>query len=178
MIALTEKQSIAVITALSITVPLVVALLLFLPERATLITSFDIKLLPLFNACINSTVTITLLVAFWAIRKKKVSLHKTLTLTALALSILFLISYVIYHFQAEHTRFGGGGFAKYIYFFILITHILLATAIIPLALLSIYRGLTNQLGSHKKIARWTLPIWLYVSISGVIVYLMISPYYQ
>jgi putative membrane protein len=178
MIALNEKQYIAVITVLSIAIPLVVAALLFMPERGTIITSFDIKLLPLFNACINSSVTIALLVAFWAIRKGKILLHKTLMLSALGLSALFLISYVIYHFQAEHTRFGGEGVIKYIYFFILITHILLATAIVPLALLSIYRGLANQFIKHKKIARWTLPIWLYVSITGVIVYLMISPYYQ
>ncbi|MCS6904167.1 MAG: DUF420 domain-containing protein [Bacteroidia bacterium] len=177
MIALRERHYLILISIVSILIPIVVALLLFLPERATIITAFDIKILPLLNASINSTVTILLLAAYWAIRNKKIALHKSLMLSAFFLSALFLVSYVIYHFQAEPTKFGGAGVIKYVYYFILISHIFLATTIVPLALLSIYRGLNKQFILHKKIARWTLPIWLYVSITGVLVYIMISPYY-
>lgn len=166
------------IGVVSVLIPLVVALLIFLPERGTLITGFDVRILPLLNACINSTVAVLLVAGFTAIRLKKMRLHKTLMLSAFALSALFLVSYIVYHYQAEHTKFGGEGVVRYIYFFILITHIVLATAIVPLALTSIYRGLNVQHKLHKKIARWTFPIWLYVSITGVVVYLMISPYYS
>ncbi len=90
----------------------------------------------------------------------------------------FCVSYLSYHYLAPATHFGGEGFIKYVYFIILITHIILAAIIVPLALFALVFGFTNQLTRHRKIVRWTMPIWLYVSLSGVIVYLMISPYYQ
>jgi putative membrane protein len=98
-------------------------------------------------------------------------------LSAFVLSSIFLISYVIYHASVPETRFGGQGIVRYIYFFVLITHIILATLVVPLALFSIYRGLNSEVVLHKKIVKYTFPIWLYVSVTGVIVYLMISPYY-
>ena len=98
-------------------------------------------------------------------------------LTAFALSALFLISYVIYHSLAEETHFGGEGVIRYIYFFILITHIILAAAIVPLVLITLVRGLSNKFDKHRKIARWTFPLWLYVAVTGVVVYLMLRPYY-
>ncbi len=99
-------------------------------------------------------------------------------LTGLVLSSIFLISYVIYHATVPETRFGGTGFIRYIYFFFLITHIVLAIFVVPLALFSIYRGINSQIDLHKKIVKFTFPVWLYVSVTGVIVYLMISPYYS
>lgn len=98
-------------------------------------------------------------------------------ITALFLSIAFLISYVFYHASSTPAGYGGTGIIRTIYYFILISHIILAVIIVPLALVTLYRGLFNQVPKHRKIARWTLPLWLYVTITGVIVYFMISPYY-
>jgi putative membrane protein len=98
-------------------------------------------------------------------------------LTALGLSALFLVSYVVYHTFSEHTRYGGEGTLRYVYFVILASHIFLAIFALPLALFSAFRGLQGDYAKHKRIVRWTFPVWLYVSVTGVIVYLMISPYY-
>jgi putative membrane protein len=98
-------------------------------------------------------------------------------LSAFILSSIFLVSYVVYHYTFPPTKFGGEGFVRSIYFFILITHIVLATTIVPLALFAIYFALSNQIVKHKKVTKFTLPIWIYVSITGVIVYLLMSPYY-
>lgn len=174
---MTERIALPLIGVVSVLVPVVVALLLFLPEKGTLIEGINIYMLPLLNACINSTVTLLLALGYFFVRQGKIRYHTTCMISAFVLSALFLVSYIIYHYQAEQTRFGGEGLIRYVYFFILITHILLATTIVPLALLSIFRGLSQQIDRHRRIARWTLPIWLYVSITGVIVYLMISPYY-
>ena len=97
--------------------------------------------------------------------------------SAVLMSVLFLIGYVVYHASVESTKFGGEGDIRYIYFFILITHIILAAALAPLVLLTLFRAIKQDFEKHKKIARWTYPIWLYVSITGIVVYLMISPYY-
>lgn len=108
---------------------------------------------------------------------RKFKQHKTVMLSAFILSCLFLVSYVTYHSQASSTHFGGQGMIRMVYFVILITHIILAAGIVPLALFTITRSWRGEFNKHKKIARWTLPIWLYVTITGVVVYLMISPYY-
>ena len=97
--------------------------------------------------------------------------------TAIGLSVVFLIMYVAYHMTADSTKFGGEGFVRYVYFFLLISHILLSIAVIPLVLITYVRALAERFDRHKKIARITFPIWLYVAVTGVIVYLMISPYY-
>ena len=134
--------------------------------------------LPQFNAFINGTCCILLLISLYFIRKKNIEMHKRINIITFALSSVFLVSYVMFHYFVKETHFGGEGTVKTIYYVILITHILLAAIVLPLILLSFYRGLQMQVELHKKLVRWTYPIWLYVTITGVIVYLMISPYYQ
>jgi putative membrane protein len=163
------------ITVLSVLIPIVVAVLFFLPKNFEV--GEEVYYLPAFNAVINGLTSIILVLAYAAIRKGDRSLHKKLMLTALGLSVVFLLSYVTYHSLTESTPFGGEGWIKSVYYFILISHILLAIAIVPLVLISFSRALAEKYDKHKKIARITLPLWLYVTLTGVIVYLMISPYY-
>ncbi len=139
---------------------------------------FNVHLLALLNAVINATVSILLVCALVAVKKKKLELHRMLMLIAILLSTLFLVSYIGHHLLAEETKYGGVHDAKFfIYLFILITHIALATIILPFILFTAYRALSGDYARHKKIARYTWPLWLYVSITGVLVYWFISPYY-
>lgn len=135
------------------------------------------KKLPALNATLNGITTILLLLSFYFIRRKKVNVHKRLNLTACILSTVFLLSYVTFHSFGVETRYPADNPMRPLYLFILLTHIILATLVLPLVLISLYRGLTNQVAAHRKIVRWSFPVWIYVTISGVIVYLMISPYY-
>ncbi len=130
------------------------------------------------NAIINSTVSVLLIAAYILIRKKNYVAHKKLMLTAIVLSSLFLVSYIAHHLFAGETKFGGSGNIRYFYFSILATHIILATIILPFILWTAYRSLTGDYVKHKQIARFTFPLWLYVSVTGVLVYLLISPYYN
>lgn len=134
--------------------------------------------LPLLHAIINGTCAVLLILSLRAIKAKNVAKHKVLNLTAFGLSALFLISYVIYHFFVPETTFGGEGPLRYIYYFILISHIILAAGVLPLILLSFWYALNEKIDKHRKIVRFTFPIWLYVAVTGVVVYLMISPYYS
>ena len=157
---------------LSVAIPLVVAALFGV--------KVDIELpvfLPPIYAGINGVTSIILISAFWAIRMKNIELHKRLMVTAIGLSVLFLIMYVLYHMTSDSTSFGGEGLIKYVYYFILISHILLSVVVIPFVLITFVRAITNDIERHKKIARITFPLWLYVTISGVMVYFMILPYY-
>jgi putative membrane protein len=129
------------------------------------------------NAIINSIVTFLLIAAFVAVKQKKYALHKKLMLAAIVLSLLFLLSYICHHLFAAETKFGGTGTLKIFYYIILFTHIPLAGIILPFILFTAYRSLTGDYARHKKLSRITWPIWLYVAITGVLVYLMISPYY-
>jgi len=138
---------------------------------------FDVHVFATINAVINSLVSITLIIAYVAIRKKQYIMHRNLMYGAIVLSVLFLVSYILHHLLAGDTKFGGEGAIRYVYFFILITHIILAAIILPFILFTAYRALTGEFEKHKKISRYTFPLWLYVSITGVLVYLMISPYY-
>ena len=138
---------------------------------------FDVHIFALINAIINSTVTVLLILAYLAVRQRKFTLHRNLMLGAISLSVLFLITYICHHMWAGDTKFGGQGFVRTVYFFILITHIVLAGLTLPFILYTAYRGLTGEYLKHKKIARYTYPLWLYVAISGPVIYLMISPYY-
>jgi putative membrane protein len=138
---------------------------------------FDIHIFATINAYINSAIAIILIAAIIAVKNKKYFLHKKLMTVALILSVLFLISYVAHHILAGDTKFGGTGLIKAFYFFILITHILLAAIILPFILFTTYRGLTSEFDKHKKLAKITFPLWLYVAITGPIIYLLISPYY-
>ncbi len=167
-----SKKYNRIIIILSVVIPLSVAGL------------FGVKLdleLPVFlppvYASINAITGIVLITAFWAIKNKRIELHQKLMKSAIVLSALFLILYVLYHMTSNSTSYGGDGTVKYVYFFILISHILLSIIVIPFVLITFVRGLTNDIERHKKIARLTFPLWLYVTISGVVVYLMISPYY-
>ena len=172
MLLKNDRFMVPLVWALSILIPLVVAFLLVVPspDAATLL---DASFLPKLNAMINSTVTVLLVVGFLAIRKGKQRLHKWMMMSAFFLSVIFLVSYVSYHYLSEEVTFRGHGAVRYLYFFILLTHILLSAGIVPLALFSIYRGLRSQHDRHRKVVRWTLPIWLYVSVTGVLVYLFV-----
>ncbi len=138
---------------------------------------FDVHLFAKFNAIINSIVSVLLVGALVAVKSKRFVLHKNIMLTAITLSALFLISYICHHLFSGDTKFGGTGMIRYVYFVILITHIFLAAIILPFILFTAYRALIAEYLQHKKLARITWPIWFYVSVTGVIVYLMISPYY-
>lgn len=178
------------IAIVSVLIPVVVAILFYLP-RPEVEAGFDIRILPLFHAILNSATAILLLASLYFIKNGHTSAHKVTNLIAVVLSALFLVSYVTYHFFSESTRFGDvnhdgvvdaaekalvGG-TRYLYYFILLTHILLAAVIVPLVLFTLLRGLQADYVRHRKIARITWPIWFYVAITGVIVYVMISPYY-
>jgi putative membrane protein len=119
-----------------------------------------------------------LAVGYFLIRRKEILWHRRAMVGAFSLSCVFLISYVIYHSQAQTSAFGGEGWIRFVYFFILISHILLAPVVLPLALYSVIRALRGEFARHRRVARWTFPVWLYVALSGVTVYLMMSPYYN
>ena len=138
---------------------------------------FDLHLFAKINAMLNSIVAVLLIAALIAVKSRRYEAHKRLMITAMILSILFLVSYICHHLFTGETSFGGTGIVKNIYYFVLLTHIPLAGLVLPFILFTAYRGLTGDWSRHKKLARITWPIWLYVSITGVVVYLMISPYY-
>ncbi|MBN8664809.1 MAG: DUF420 domain-containing protein [Chitinophagales bacterium] len=139
---------------------------------------FDVHIFATINAVINSIIALLLLAALWAVKAKKYLLHKQMMMTALLLSVLFLVSYIAHHLLAGDTKFGGEGAIRTVYYIILITHIFLAAIILPFILFTAYRALTAEFATHKKLAKYTWPLWLYVAITGPVVYWMISPYYQ
>ena len=134
--------------------------------------------LPLLNALINGTCSILLVVSFYYIRQGKISLHKKINIATFILSSTFLVSYILYHWMADETSYPAESGLRPVYLTILVSHIVLAALVLPLVLMSFYRGLQMQVPMHKKLVRWAFPIWLYVTVTGVIVYLMISPYYN
>lgn len=138
---------------------------------------FDIHVFAAINAVINSLVAILLIAGIVTAKKGNYAAHKNIMLAAMSLSLLFLVSYIAHHLLAGDTRFGGEGAIRYIYYFILITHIFLAAIILPFILFTAYRALINENEAHRKLAKITWPIWFYVAVTGPIVYLMISPYY-
>ncbi|MCZ2257792.1 DUF420 domain-containing protein [Sporosarcina sp. G11-34] len=139
--------------------------------------AFDVTILPLMNAVLNCFTFVFLVCALIAILKGNVTVHRRFIYAAFVTTSLFLITYVSFHYLAASTPYGGEGFMAGFYYFVLITHIILAAAIVPLALTSVARAWNMENERHKKIARWTMPIWLYVSFTGVLVYILISPYY-
>lgn len=134
--------------------------------------------LPTLNALINGTCSILLLVSLYFIKQKNIAAHKKANITAFILSSLFLVSYIIYHWLAKETAYPQDNPMRPVYLTILISHIMLAALVLPMVLMSFYYGLNMQVEKHKKLVRFAYPIWLYVTITGVVVYLMISPYYQ
>lgn len=165
------------ILLLSIAIPVVVAVLFTVNLRKLGYNVAPMTFLPPIYACINGITAMVLVTAVLAIKNGKRKLHENLMKTAIALSVAFLAMYVAYHMTSDSTKFGGEGVVKYIYYFILITHILLSIAVIPLVLITYVRALAQKFDKHKKISKITFPIWLYVAVTGVIVFLMISPYY-
>lgn len=173
----TEKKYNLWIWILSITIPLVVAVLFSVNLHDL---GYDVKplsFLPPVYATINGITAILLVFAVTAIKKGNQKLHERLVKICIGCSIAFLLMYVAYHMTSVETKFGGEGTVRYLYFFILITHILLSVIIIPFVLVTFVRGISGSYQRHKKLARITYPLWLYVAVTGVIVYLMISPYY-
>ena len=171
--AQTEKKYNKWIVVLSIAIPLVVAALF----KVKINVELPVFLPPIY-ATINAITAILLIVAVWAIKNNNRILHEQLMKTAIICSIVFLMMYLTYHMTSDATKFGGEGTIKYIYLFILLTHILLSIVVIPVVLITYVRAITGKFEKHKKIARFTFPLWIYVTISGVVVYLMISPYYK
>ena len=170
---LNSKSIKALIAVTSVAIPVVVAILFMvrIPNVAPL------SFLPPIYAGINAITALVLVVAVWAIKQGKRVLHERLMTTAIVLSLLFLVMYIAYHMTSDPTPFGGIGWVKVTYYFILISHILLSIALIPLVLVTYSKTYLRDFEAHKKWARYTFPVWLYVAVTGVVVYLMIAPYY-
>jgi putative membrane protein len=160
------------IVVLSVLIPLAVAALF-----GVRIEGYDFSFLPPIYATTNGLTAFLLVLGVWAIKSGKRRLHESIMKTCLGLSAAFLVMYVLYHMTSDPTPYGGEGALRWVYFIILVTHIVLSIAIIPMVLFTFVRALSGQFESHKKLARITFPIWLYVAITGVVVYWMISPYY-
>jgi putative membrane protein len=173
---LNERQALRIIYILSAVLVAAVAVIYNLP-KANRIPEF-VLWLPRLNALINTTCTLLLVASFIAIKRGRVKLHKRLNISTFALSALFLLSYVTFHTFGVETRFPADNPSRPFYLFVLITHIVLAAIVLPLVLVTLYRGLVGPLDAHRRLARWTFPIWLYVTVTGVLVYIMISPYYK
>ncbi len=191
-----DSLYLTIIGILSVVVPVLVAILLFIPQTGKL-GDLDVSFLPHLNAVLNTATAAALVVGWLFIRnrslpyERRTAYHRTAMMTAFVLSSLFLVAYVIYHYQAPPTRFGdldhsgvveeaeklAVGGIRYVYLFLLLTHIVLAAVVVPFVLLAVYFAFTGQYTRHTKTTKYTFPIWLYVSVTGVIVYLMISPYY-
>lgn len=189
---MSDKAIFRIITAVSVFVFLVVLVLNKKLIPVTIPIPSFVYILPKLNAFINGTCTVLLLLSLYFIKRKQITVHKRINILTFALSSIFLVSYILYHYFVPDSKFGdtnhdgvlsaaevlSAGNLRYIYYVILISHIVLAAAVLPLILLSFQRGLQMQVEKHKKLVRWSFPIWLYVTTTGVIVYLMISPYYN
>ncbi|NRT11724.1 DUF420 domain-containing protein [Flavobacterium sp. 14A] len=165
------------IVLLSVAIPLVVVILFGVNLKKL---GFDVEpltFLPPIYACVNGITAVLLVSAVLAIKNGNRKLHENLMKAAIGCSIAFLGMYVAYHMTSDSTKFGGEGVIKYVYYFILVTHIVLSVIIIPMVLVTYVRALAQVFDKHKRLARITFPIWLYVAVTGVVVYLMISPYY-
>jgi putative membrane protein len=190
---MTDKFIFRFVAAISIFVFVVVVLLnrKLIPGPAV-IPSFT-PFLPKLNAILNGTCSVLLLLSLYFIKKGNIAVHKRINIAAFCLSSIFLVSYILFHYLMKNDiRYGdingdgvlsdaekiAAGSTRYVYYVILITHIILAAGVLPLILLSFYRGLQMQVEKHRKLVRWAFPIWLYVTVTGVIVYLMIVPYYH
>ncbi len=172
-----EKTYKKLITALSIIIPIAVAALFGINLRELGFNVKPLTFLPPVYATINGITAILLILSVIAIKKGNRNLHEKLNFFAILCSLAFLLMYIAYHMTSDSTKFGGEGFIVYVYYFILITHIVLSIVVIPLVLTTLMRAKLEEFEKHRKIAKITFPIWLYVAVTGVIVYIMISPYY-
>jgi len=185
-----EKNLTLPIIIVSIAIPLAVAYLILVPQ-VKVNPGFNTRSLPLFHAILNSTTAILLIASLYFIKNKKIKAHKTANLIAVALSTVFLVSYVIYHASNPSVRYGDlnhdgvlsddekslAGSMRYVYYFILSSHIILSGLIVPLVLFTLQKAFQEKFDKHRRLARITWPAWFYVAVSGVVVYLLISPYY-
>lgn len=171
-----SKKYSRLINVLAIVIPVVVAVLLGIRQKVDMgsWTTF----LPHINAVINSATAVLLVVGFYFIKQKNIVAHRATMLTAFTLGFLFLVSYVLYHLSNESTPFGGEGLIRPVYYFLLISHISLSIVVVWFVLRAVYFALSGQIARHKAVVKWAYPIWLYVSITGVVVYMMIAPYYR
>ena len=188
MKSMNEKSTNRIIFAISVAVPVLVAILFYTPA---LNLNINVSFLPKLHAILNSTVAILLLIGLYFIKAKNIKAHKLTMLSAFSTSALFLISYVIYHSASESTLFGDSNFdgtvsaeesaavssIKMVYYIILLSHIILAAVIMPFILITVSHGLSARFDKHRKIAKITWPLWFYVAVTGVVVYFMIAPYY-
>ena len=172
-----KNDKLANIIILTLSVVVFALVVLMRKVKIDLGFGFDTHIFPQLSAVLNSIVAILLIAGLVAVKQRNLELHKKLMLGAVVCSILFLVTYVLYHFTTVETKYGGEGLAKGIYYFILLTHISLAGIILPFILFAVYRGLTGEYDRHKKLTRYVWPIWFYVSVTGVVVYFMISPFY-
>jgi putative membrane protein len=170
-----DRQARSIIIAVSFII--FAAIVLLGRVKLNVELGFDEHIFAKANAIINSLVVLLLIAGLYTARSGKLTTHKYIMLVAMALSLLFLISYIFHHLLTGETKFGGIGIIRYIYYFILITHIILAAIILPFILFTAYRALIGEYKKHKKLARITWPIWLYVAVTGPVIYLMINPYY-
>lgn len=173
---LSERTTSIIIILVSIVVPVLVTMLFYVapPEFAT---NKDLTFFPKFHALLNSATAVCLVVGVYFIKNKRIKAHRATMLTAFALSAVFLLSYVTYHSLHESTPYPGTGLIRTIYLIILVSHIILAALIMPLILFTFAKALNNKITAHRKLARWTFPLWLYVAVTGVAVYLFMAPYY-
>jgi len=167
-----EKKYKKLVIALSVIIPLAVAALFGIK-----IPGYDFSFLPPIYSLINGCVAVLLVLAVVAIKNKNQKRHRLFIRFAILGSLLFLVGYILYHATSGDTKFGGQGIVRYVYFFILISHIVLSIAVIPMVMLTYLKGWANNLEAHRKLAKYTFPLWLYVAVTGPIIYLMIRPYY-
>jgi putative membrane protein len=172
-----NKKYNRIINIIAVAIPVVVAILLN-PRIPKVDLGDWTKILPHVNGFINSMTAVLLLAGFYFIKQKNVIAHRLIMTSAFSLGAIFLVSYVLYHLSNESTPFGGEGIIRPIYYFLLISHITLSIVVVWFVLKAVYLALSGQIELHKKVVKWAFPIWLYVSITGVVVYLMIAPYYN
>jgi len=171
-----ERLLAGLVYGLSATVCLLVLALIAFP-RVLRVEGMDVSALPRFHALLNGTTALLLVAGYASIRARRIPWHRAAMVTAFALSCIFLISYLVYHSQAPESSFGGVGWIRPAYFAVLIGHIALAPVVLPLALYTVIRALRGEFARHRRVARWTFPLWLYVAVTGVVVFLMMAPYY-
>ncbi|GHA24393.1 putative membrane protein YozB [Salinimicrobium marinum] len=171
-----DRVMVPAIIALSIIVPVAVLVLMYLPQRYNLFNA-QLGSFPFFHAVLNFSTAVLLITGYYFMRIREYKWHRNVMIGAFVLSSIFLVSYVISKISNDPVPYGGEGFMRPVYFFILITHIALSAIIVPLVLFTMYRGLTGENKKHAAIARWTFPVWLYVAVTGVLVYVFMAPYY-
>ncbi len=173
---LSERTLAIIVYSLTAVVTLLVVILVSF-RQILVIEGLDVSRLPALHAAMNGTCALLLVMGVILIRQGKVGWHRTAMVGAFTLSALFLISYVVYHSQSPGATFGGEGWIRPVYFTILVSHIALAPIILPLALYTVIRALRGEFDRHRGVARWAFPVWLYVAVTGVLVYLFMAPYY-